>query len=198
MKAIKYLLFLFFISTFLFACNTKEQAKQSLNENTKAYFSIKDGSRYTFTNVADSNVNMEYTTSGYFNNQSNPDIENSEVLGYDLNSSGQDMMTVRCETGGAQFKDRIALITKRNDVNYAGPIIFNINGYFSAIENSSDSVFQLSSYTINGIVFTDVLRITMKTNPIYAEICYAKNLGLIAKKEKGGPLMFVKKYNVVQ
>jgi hypothetical protein len=195
MKAIKYLSVLFLFTTIIFACNTKTQAKQSLDQTTKDYFDIKDGSTYTFANVNDTNMTIVYTTSGFFNNQSNPDIENSEVMSYDLKCAGQKSITIRSETGGAQFKDRIAVVTNRNDTNYAGPVIFNTQGTFSTIQ-SVDSVYQYPSYTINTNVYKDVVKVVMKTNNIYKEIYFAKYLGMIAKKERDGTFLYAKKYKV--
>lgn len=196
MKAIKYSTLIFLISVMIFACNTKKQATQSLDAVTKDYFEVKDGSTYTFANVNDSNMETVYTSSEFFNNQSNPDIENSEVLGYTLKAAGMKTISMRCETGGAQFKDRIALITNRNDTNFAGPIIFYVNGNFSPIQNYTDSVYQLPTVTINNRTFKDVVKVVSKQNLIYTEVYYAKYIGLIAKKERDGTFMYVKKYKV--
>jgi hypothetical protein len=118
------------------------------------------------------------------------------VLGYNLKANGMKSITLRCETGGAQFKDRIALITNRNDTNFAGPIIFNLTGTFSAIQSYTDSVYQYPVYTINNKEFKDVVKVVSKQNPIYTEVYYAKYIGLIAKREKDGSFMYVKKYKV--
>lgn len=198
MKAIKYLSVLFFLSVVLFSCKPQDQQKHSLDPNTKAYFDVRNGSKYTFTQPGDTNVVYQYSTSNYNNSQSNPDIENSEILSYDLNAAGQPKITIRAESGGTQYRDRIAVVTNRNDTNFVGPIIFNLDGSFSTIANSGDTVFTYPTYTINGKVFNDVVRVKLFNTEIYREVFFAKNIGLIARKERNGTFYYAKSYNVIK
>ncbi|MDI1233604.1 MAG: hypothetical protein PSX81_04930 [bacterium] len=198
MKAIKYLSVLFFLGAVLFSCKPQDQQKHSLDPVTKAYLEIKNGSKYTFTQPGDTNVVYVYNTTNYNNSQSNPDIENSEILSYDLVSPGQPKITIRAESGGTQFRDRIAVVTNRNDTNFVGPIIFNLDGTFSTITNSGDTVFSYLTYTINGKVFNDVVRVKLYNTEIYREIFFAKNIGLIARREKNGTLYYAKSYSIVK
>ncbi len=198
MKAIKYLNVLFFLSAVFYSCKPQDQQKHSLDPNTKAYFDIKNGSKYTFTQPGDTNLVYIYTTSNYNNSQSNPDIENSEILSYDLNSPGKPKITIRAESGGTQFRDRIAVVTNRNDSNFVGPIVFNLDGTFSTITNSGDTVFTYLNYMINGKSFNDVVRVKLYNTEIYREVFFAKNIGLIARKDRDGILYYAKRYSIIK
>lgn len=184
------------MSTTLFACTQDKQTPQKLDPITKAYFDFKDGSIYVYTDYSDTNVSMVYTSQGYINTQSNPDIENNEIMTYDWVSTGKPTYTIRCESGGAQFKDRIALITKFNDSIVIGPISFNVGGVFSSGVNSFDSIHQYPTYTIKNQTFNDVVRITPYQNTRYKEIWYAKDIGLVARRETNGKLYFLKRWRL--
>ncbi|MES2619191.1 MAG: hypothetical protein V4613_15040 [Bacteroidota bacterium] len=196
MKAIKYSAILFLSVSIMQSCKPTDQVKQVLDPSSKDYFEVKNGSTYTFTEISDTTISINYTSENYLNNQSNPDIENNEIMSYDLVSNGHPKISIRTEAGGSTYKDRIAMITNRNDTNYVGPIIFNLGGTFSKIQNSRDTVFQYPSYTINNRTFTDVIRIVLYGNNLYLEVFYAKNIGLIGRKERAGKFYYVKKYSV--
>ncbi len=196
MKAAKNFIPLIAISLSVASCSEDKQTPQKLDAITKEYFDYKDGSVYVYTEVSDTNTTIVYTTQGYINTQSNPDIENNEILTYDIVSPGQATMTIRCESGGAQFKDRVALITRFNDTTVIGPVAFNVGGVFSSGVNSYDSIKQHPTYTINGQVFNDVVRIKPYQNQRYKEIYYAKNIGLIARQENNGKFYYLKRWNV--
>lgn len=196
MKAIKYSAILFLSVSIMQSCKPTDQVKQVLDPSSKDYFEVKNGSTYTFTDISDTTISIKYTSENYLNNQSNPDIENNEIMSYDLVSSGQPKISIRTEAGGSTYKDRIAMITNRNDTNYVGPIIFNLGGTFSKIQNSSDSVIQHPFYTINNRTYSDVVRIVLGGNNLYKEVYYAKNIGLIGKKERNGKFYYVKSYSV--
>ncbi len=198
MKAIKYLSVLFFLTSILISCKPQNQQKHSLDPVTKEYFDVKNGSKYYFSEIGDTNVVSEYTVSSYNNSQSNPDIENSEILSYDLTATGQPKITLRAESGGTQYRDRIAMITNRNDSNFVGPIIFNLGGAFSTIATSSDSVFTYPTYKINGKTFTDVVRVKLFYANFYREVFFAKNIGLIARIESNGKMYYAKKTVIIK
>ncbi len=194
MKAIKYLTVLFCLMAILFSCKPKAQQKHTLDPTSKEYFDVKNGSKYIFSEVGDSNVSIEYITSNYVNAQSNPDIENNEILTYDLNAVGQPKISLRVESGGTQYKDRIALITTRNDSNFIGPIIYNLGGNFTTLPGSYDTIERLPTYRISDKVFENVVRIVIFYPVLYREVYFAKNIGLIAKREKNGKLYYARKY----
>src|SRR5687768_11893626 len=101
MKAIKYFCLYIFPIALICSCRPKEQAKHSLNSSTKEYFDVKNNSKYIFTDYSDTNVSITYTSGNYINSQANPDIENSEILLYDLDGgAGNPPFTVRCESSG--------------------------------------------------------------------------------------------------
>ena len=114
MKAINYFILNIFGLSIFFSCQPQDQQQHDLDSSTKAYFEVKNNSKFIFTELSDTNLNIEYTSSNYTNARSNPDIENTEILFYDLNASNQATLTMRCQSGGTQFKDQIALITKKN------------------------------------------------------------------------------------
>lgn len=182
----------------MISCSPDKQTKQSLDPTTKEYFEVKNGSIFVFTDSADTTQSIVYTSQNYINTQSNPDIENNEIMVYELVSPGKPKYSIRSESGGAQFKDRIALVTNSNDSNTIGPITYNLGGVFSTGINSYDSVFQYPTYTIKGITFNDVVRLKAFQNPRYYEIYYAKNIGLIARKEKNNKFYFVKRHRVIK
>ncbi|MCC6818504.1 MAG: hypothetical protein IT245_06420 [Bacteroidia bacterium] len=196
MKAAKNIIPLVALSLMYYSCSKDKQTPQKLDESTKEYFDVKDGSKYIFTEVSDTNITLEYTSQGYINTQSNPDIENNEILTYDLICSGQPSLTMRAESGGAQFKDRIAIITRFNDTTVIGPVCFNLGGVFSTGVNSFDSIKQHLTYTINGQVFEDVVRIKPYQNSRYKEIFFAKKIGLIARKEVSGKFYYIKRWRI--
>lgn len=196
MKAIKYSAILFLSVQMLQSCKPTDQAKQVLDQSSKDYFEVKDGSSYTFTESGDTNVSIVYTSEKYINNQSNPDIENNEIMSYDLVSNGQPKITIRTEAGGSTYKDRIAMITNKNDTNYVGPIIYNLGGTFSKIQGSSDTVYQYPSYTVGTRTYSNVVRVILYSNPMYTEVFYAKNIGLVGRKIRNGKFYFVKKYSI--
>lgn len=198
MKAIKKFVTIVFFVVFISACEKKNPNIQTLDESTKAYFAIKDNSTFVFTELSDTNISIEYRSKNYINSLSNPDIENNEIMSYDLEASGKPLISIRSESGGLQYKDRVAMITKYNDTTVIGPVVFNLGNTFSVAFNSGDSVFQYGNYSINGKSFNDVVRIKPKNNSLYTEIYYAKNIGLIARKENNGKFYYVKSYSVNQ
>jgi hypothetical protein len=198
MKAIKKFVTIVFCVMLVSACNKKNPNVQTLDESTKAYFGIKDNSTFVFTEVSDTNISIEYRSKNYINSLSNPDIENNEIMSYDLEATGMPLISIRSESGGLQYKDRVAMISKYNDTTVIGPVVFNLANTFSVAFNSGDSVFQYGTFNINGMNFNDVVRIKPKKNTLYSEIYYAKNIGLIGRKEKSGKFYYVKRYSVNQ
>lgn len=198
MKAAKNFILYVFATVLFAACGTDKQTPQKLDATTKAYFEVKDGSIYVFSEVGDTSISTVYTSESYINTQANPDIENNEILTYNLVSPGNATYTIRCESGGAQFKDRVALITQKNDSTVIGPIIFNIGGTFSTGVNSYDSAIYYPTYTINGRVFNDVVRAKPFNNIKYIEVFYAKNIGLIGRKEKNNKFYYLKRERIIK
>ena len=197
MKAVKYFAFYLFLTAFI-ACKPKEQTKHTLHPTTKDYFEVKNGSKYYFTEAGDTSQTFEYTAGNFVNQQANPDIENSEILVYDLSGVGkQPLYTIRCETGGSEFKDRIALVVKSGDTSILGAVVFNQGGNFTTIAGSGDSLTLYPSYILNGKLFDDVIKVKLFNNPLYREIYYAKGIGLIGRKEKAGDkFYYVKRYQI--
>ncbi len=199
MKAIKYFtLYIFSISIFI-SCKPKEQAKHSLHSSTKEYFSIKDQSKFYFTEISDTNITIQYTSKNYINNQANPDIENSEIMVYELDGgAGQPAFTVRSESGGAEFKDRIALLVNIDGTLSIATVFFNQGGTFTSTFASQDSILFHDTYTINGQLFNDVLQMKLhSSNLLYSELFFAKHIGLIARSEKKeSKFFYVKRYQV--
>ncbi len=198
MKAAKKIIPFVFSGLLVFSCTPDKQTPQKLDPITKEYFEVKNGSIYVFTEVSDTNITQVYTSQNYINTQANPDIENNEIMVYDLVSSGLPKFTVRSESGGAQFKDRIALITIDNDTTFIGPITYNVGGTFSTGVNSGDSVFKYNKYVINGQSFDSVVRVKPIANPRYKEVFYAKRIGLIARKEKNNKFYYVKRHRIIK
>jgi hypothetical protein len=195
MKAINYFILNIIGLSIFVSCQPQEQEQHDLDSYTKAYFEVKNNSKFIFTDLSDTNINLEYTSSNYTNSRANPDIENSEFLFYDLNSPNQATLTMRCQSGGTQFKDQIAMITKKNDSTVIGPIIFNLGGKFTPGSGSGDSVFQYPTYQINSTIYTDVVRVKLYNNIKYKEIYFAKNIGLVIRKEKTNKTYYVKRYS---
>jgi len=199
MKAAKNFIVYIAASAFLCACGTDKQTPQKLDQTTKDYFEVKDGSIYVFTEVGDTSISTVFTSQGYINTQANTDIENNEILTYSLVSPGKATYSIRCESGGAQFKDRIALITQQNDCTIIGPVVFNSGGNFSTgVNNIIDSAVYYLTYTINGRVFNDVVRVKPKNNIRYVEVFYAKNIGLIGRKEKNNKFYYLKRERIIK
>lgn len=196
MKAINlFVLNILFICLFV-SCKPQDQQQHDLDPSSKAYFEIKNNSKFIFTEISDTNISIEYNSGNFNNNRANPDIENSEIMFYELTSPGQPKFTVRCQSGGTQFKDQIALVTNFNDSTVIGPVFFNLGGSFGPGQNSGDSVFQYANYTIGSAVYTDVIRIKLLNNIRYHEVFFAKTIGLIARKEKSGKFYYVKRYRL--
>ncbi len=201
MKAIKHFTLYIFSIILLFSCKPKEQAKHSLHQSTKDFFGVKDQSKYVFTEVGDTNVSILYTSKNFVNSQANPDIENSEIMIYDLDGgAGQPAFTVRCESGGSEFKDRIALLSIIDGKTSIAAVVFNQAGNFTTANSAGDSAIFHPTYTINNQVFNDVVRVKLNpANPLYSEIYYAKHIGLIARREKkDNKFFYVKRYTVIQ
>lgn len=197
MKAINIFILNFIGLAVFVSCKPQDQQQHDLDSYTKAYFEIKNNSKFVFTEASDTNVNILYTASNFTTGRANPDIENSEIMFYDLTANNQASFTIRCQSGGTQFKDQIAMLTKQNDSTVIGPIIFNLGGAFSPGAGSGDSVFQYPSYKINETTFTDVVRVKLYNNIKYKEIFFAKNLGLIIRKEKNNKIFYVKRYSLM-
>lgn len=198
MKAAKKIIPFLASGLLVFSCTPDKQTPQKLDPVTKDYFEVKNGSIYVFTEVGDTNITQVYTSQNYINTQANPDIENNEILVYDLVSSGNPTFTVRCESGGAQFKDRIALITTHKDTTVIGPITYNVGGTFSTGVNSGDSVFKYNKYVINGVEFDTVVRVKPLVNARYKEIFYAKRIGLIARRETNNKFYYIKRHRIIK
>lgn len=196
MKAINYFVLNILVLSVFAACKSPDQEQHDLYPETKAYFDIRNGSTFTFTDYSDTSVAIEYTSGNYNNNRANPDIENSEILFYDLNASGQPSFTMRCQSGGAEFKDQIALVTRVGDSTFIGPVIYNTSGRFGPGQNSGDSVIAYPTYNFHTTVFSDVLRVKLLNNLRYSEVYFAKRVGLIARREKSGKFYYVKSYNL--
>ena len=197
MKAINIFILNFIGLAVFVSCKPQDQQQHDLDSYTKAYFEIKNNSKFVFTEASDTNLSILYTASNFTTGRANPDIENSEIMFYDLTANNQASFTIRCQSGGTQFKDQIAMLTKQNDSTVIGPIIFNLGGAFSPGAGSGDSVFQYPSYKINETTFTDVVRVKLYNNIKYKEIYFAKNLGLIIRKEKNNKTFYVKRYSLM-
>lgn len=199
MKAAKKFIVYIAASALFASCGTDKQAPQKLDATTKAYFEVQNGSIYVFTETGDTSISIVYTSENYINTQANPDIENNEIMTYSLVSANKATYSIRCESGGAQFKDRIALITQQNDSTIIGPVVFNSGGNFSTgVNNTADSAVYYPTYTINGRVFNDVVRVKPRTNIKYIEVFYAKNIGLIGRKEKNNKFYYLKRERIIK
>jgi len=194
MKAGKYIAFILVLV--LISCEPDPKEYQTLDPSTKDYFDVKNQSEYIFSEISDSFNEIKYVTDNYINTHANPDIENNEIISYDLIATGFPKLTIRCESGGLQYKDRVALLTTKNDSVIIGPIVFNLGAQFSVGFNSGDSVFQLPMWSVMNRNFSDVVRIKPKNNLLYSEIYYARNIGLIARKEKNGKFYYLKRYQI--
>lgn len=196
MKSIKFLSVIFFATAFIFACKPKNQAANKLSQRSKEFFEIKNGSEFIFGVTADTGYTLKYTSSNFINNQANTDIENNEIMTYDLTAFGFPTFTIRSEAGGAQYKDRIAVLTKINDTLTVGPVLFNVNGTFEPQPGTYDSVFQYPTYTIGSKTFNSVLRVKMSNHLKYKQMFFAKTLGIIAYTNKQDLTYFVKRYSL--
>jgi hypothetical protein len=199
MKAVKYFALYIFSCSILFSCKPKEQEKHSLHETTKDYFLVRDQSKYFFTEFNDTNQTILYSSKNFINSQANPDIENSEIMVYDLEASaGKPKFTVRCESGGSEFKDRIALLTNIDGNISIAAVFFNQGGNFSISNGSGDSIFTHSSYLIKDKLFTDVVRVKLNpSHPLYTELFFAKQIGFIGRKEKkDDKFYYVKQHSI--
>lgn len=194
MKAINYfVLNIICISVFI-SCKPDEQQESNLDSATKDYFEIRDNYKFIFTESSDTTISIEYTSSGFNNSRANPDIENTEIMFYDLNANVKPKYTIRCQAGGGEFKDQIALVTFYDDSTYIGPVFYNVNGDFVPGQKTGDSVLIHSSYNLNGVVYPDVIRVKMFAHLKYKEAYFAKGLGLIGLRLKNNKLIYVKRY----
>lgn len=194
MKAINYfVLNIICISVFM-SCKPKEQEKSDLDSGTKDYFEIRDNYKFIFTKSSDTNISIEYTSSNFNNTRANPDIENSEIMFYDLNANVKPKYNIRCQAGGGKFNDQIALVTFYDDSTYIGPVFYNVNGDFIPGQKTGDSVLIHSTYNLNGIVYPDVIRVKLFAHLKYNEVYFAKGLGLVGIKLKDNTLLYVKRY----
>lgn len=197
MKAINFFVLFAISALFVFsACRDENPEERVLDASTKAYFDIGNGSSFIFTDASDTNISTLYTSAGKSTGFANPDIENSEYLIYDLNSGSGQSFTIRCQSGGYQYKDQIALLTKRNDSVYVGPVIFNLAENFTPGVNSRDSVFKHATYELNSKPFSDVVRVKLAANSLYKEVYFAKGIGLIGYRSKFDRLTYVKRYTI--
>ena len=196
MKPIKFLSIIFFTTAFIFACKPKNQAANKLSESSKEFFEIKNGSEFIFGLTSDTGYSLKYTSSNFINNQANPDIENNEIMTYDLTLNNFPTFTVRTEAGGTQYKDRIAILTKFKDTLTVGPVLFNLNGNFEPQPGTFDSVFQYPTYTIGTRTYNNVLRVKMSNHAKYKQMVFAKKLGIISYTNKQDLTYFVKNYSL--
>ncbi len=196
MKSIKFLSVLFFAIAFFIACKPKNQAANKLSQSSKEFFEIRNGSEFIFGITADTGYTLKYTSSNFINNQANADIENNEIMTYDLTAVNFPTFTIRTEAGGTQYKDRMAVLTKVKDTLTVGPILFNVNGNFEPQPGTYDSVFQYPTYTIGGKTFNSVLRVKMANHTKYKQMFFAKTLGIIAYTNKQDLTYFVKRYSL--
>jgi hypothetical protein len=196
MKAINFFVLNIILITIFVSCKPKDQEKNNLHQTTKDYFEVRDGSTFIFTEKSDTNISIPYVSSNFLNSSSNPDIENSEFLIYDLKSDGQVSFNIRAQAGGSEYNDQIALVSTVNDSIFIGPVLFNVGGFFKGGMNSGDSVFQLPNYSLNNQMFTDVIRVKLYNKMRYKEVYFAKNLGLIGRLDKNDKLYYVKRYSL--
>lgn len=191
--------FLFYISIFsiLYSCKPKDQIKVFLNQSSKDYFSIQNNSSYNYVTLNDTNIQLEFKTSNFLTTFSNPDITNNEVISYDILSNEFPIkFTLKIESGPTQFKDRIALISNKNDSFFLGPFFFNLNSNFELPNNSKDSIFIIPSVTFNNTKFNDVIRIKLFDHALFNEIYFSKFKGMVAFSNKSEIIHYAIKNNI--
>jgi hypothetical protein len=194
----KFFLYYVLILSVLHSCKPKEQPKVLLNQSSKDYFSIQNNSIYNYTTLIDTNIQLEFKTANFFTTFSNPDITNNEVISYDLLCNDFPIQfTFKIESGPTQFKDRITVISKRNDSFFLGPFLFNLNGNFELPNGSKDSIYQVPSTKFNNTAFNDVIRIKLFNHPLFNEIYFAKFKGMVAFIDKNGKLHYAIKNNII-
>lgn len=196
MKYIKYFISFVLIACFIASCKDTNVDSVLLNQSTKDFFNIKNGSNYQFVSMPDTNTISTYTVENYNNLFSNPDISNNEIMFYDMKSQNNPTFTIRAEAGNTKFNDRITLLTRKNDSIFVGPILFNTSGTFSAVVDSKDTVTNISSIVFGNTSYTDVIKIAPFNHPLYKEIYYAKGFGLIARKENSNALYYSKRNQI--
>ncbi|MDP2176622.1 MAG: hypothetical protein Q8K70_12000 [Bacteroidota bacterium] len=194
----KFFLINVLIFSFLHACKPKELSKVFLSDSSKDYFSIQNNSNYTYTSFNDTNIQVNFKVSNFYTTFSNPDITNNEFITYDLTSNEFPIkFTFKIESGPTQFKDRITLISKKNDSLFIGPSLFNLNGNFDLSKNSKDSLSILPAKKFNNTTYDDVIRIKLFEHPMFNEIYYAKFKGLIAFSDKKGIIYYAIKTEII-
>ncbi len=192
-------LFKFFILTLIFSlgiwsCKPKSQAAQKLDSTSREFFEIPNGTEYVFTDYFDTTKNYIYKIQNFINNQANQDIENNEIMSYDIICNGREKLTLRAESGGAQFMDRIALLIHKNDSIKVGPVFYNLTGILQNPTNPFDSFAHYPVYTINGKVFEGVAKVKTTNNLFFTQLFFAKNIGLIRKDHTDGRIEYVKSF----
>jgi len=197
MKYIKYFICFILITCFLASCSDNNVDSVPLNQSTKDFFNIKNGSKYQFVSMLDTNTVSAYTVENYNNLFSNPDISNNEIIFYDMKSLNNPTFTIRAEAGNTKFNDRITLLTRKNDSIFVGPICFNTSGTFSAVLDSKDTLTNIASIIFGNTSYTDVIKIAPFNHPLYKEIYYAKGFGLIARKERNDAFYYSKNNQII-
>ncbi|MBC7425534.1 MAG: hypothetical protein H7321_03270 [Bacteroidia bacterium] len=192
------LIFLFLFSAaliFFGSCDKQKTEAVHLDGSTKDYFQALDGSQWIYALVTDSSVTQTYNSQGYINKQANADLENNEIMYYDMVGTNIPQLTIRCEANNVLLRDRIALITK-NDSIYVGPIVYNLTSTFSSITN--DTITQMPTMTFGNRTFKDVVKVALYKRGVYDAIYYARGLGLVRKDHNDGRVFVLHKYNIIK
>ncbi len=174
---LKICVFLLFLN--LSSCKD-DPIKYDFQVDTASYFRFKNGSIWIYQNpnnlsdfdtIIGSNAGEGFATR---------DAGLAEIASITLDGSSSPQVIIRAEAIATSDLDRIAVLTKLNNIFNPGPILLNINGTMNPEDSSV--LTKLVSFDVAGTQYQDIWEIKLKKHPYFKTLWFAKNTGIIKKE----------------
>ncbi len=172
-----------FCFTFIYSCK-EDPKKYGFQPDTAAYFKFKNNSNWIYKNIANPTMLDTVFGNGAGEGFASRDAGLTEISSITLNGKSSPQVIIRAEAIATSNIDRIAILTKINNILYPSPVIININGTMNS--EDSTNLVKLISFDLSGSQYEDVWEMTLKNHPYFSKLYFAKNLGIIRKTLRTG------------
>jgi hypothetical protein len=190
--------FIAMLSAFVFI-NCKEESNEPvyLFETSKEYFGFKDNSTWKYKKEGKPGEEISFKCENSQSGIASKGASQTEFIFYDMVPDKGDKISVRIEAGSKDKVDRIVFInTSDTGINYS-PILWNTGlGYRG---QSGSTVKLLDTFTVNNVVYKDVLHIVPSAGEPHKEVYFAKGVGIIQRTLSGTNDTFtILEHNIIQ
>lgn len=180
---------------FTAACNKFETVKHfTINPSVKSFFQYKTGSTWEYVLETDSTKKAVTTVLNYREGKMVWDAFTQDFFEYDLVSPLDSLIKLRAIADENNISWTNFLY---RDTTYKVALQwFNVNGNFTAVNGTGDTLNLLSSKMVKGVTYNSVMELAPARKTLFRKVWIAQNVGIIQKQLKNGDMYMLKTYSL--